>query len=101
MNREVHVRFWESPEVKVLRATRQIRPWCSIGVGGGLSPDSCRSRRMPTTAESGQKQKSQQTHTSVAAWFAAVRSALKASVGHTTSAIAQSLLFVLKKDEQK
>jgi hypothetical protein len=26
MNREVHVRFWESPEVKVLRATRQIRP---------------------------------------------------------------------------
>jgi hypothetical protein len=27
MNREVHVRFWESPEVKVLRATRQVRPW--------------------------------------------------------------------------
>lgn len=26
MNREVHVRFWESPEVKVLRATRQLRP---------------------------------------------------------------------------
>jgi transposase len=25
MNREVHVRFWESPEVKVLRATRQVR----------------------------------------------------------------------------
>jgi hypothetical protein len=25
MNREVHVRFWESPEVKVLRATRQRR----------------------------------------------------------------------------
>jgi hypothetical protein len=25
MNREVHVRFWESPEVKVLRATRQNR----------------------------------------------------------------------------
>jgi hypothetical protein len=23
MNREVHVRFWESPEVKVLRATRR------------------------------------------------------------------------------
>ncbi len=23
MNREVHVRFWESPGVKVLRATRQ------------------------------------------------------------------------------
>jgi hypothetical protein len=26
MNREVHVRFWESPEVKLLRATRQFRP---------------------------------------------------------------------------
>jgi hypothetical protein len=26
MNREVHVRFWESPEVKVLRATRQTEP---------------------------------------------------------------------------
>jgi len=25
MNREVHVRFWESPEVKVLRATRHLR----------------------------------------------------------------------------
>jgi hypothetical protein len=25
MNREVHVRFWESPEVKVLRATRPSR----------------------------------------------------------------------------
>jgi hypothetical protein len=25
MNREVHVRFWESPEVKVLRATRHQR----------------------------------------------------------------------------
>jgi hypothetical protein len=24
MNREVHVRFWESPEVKVLRATRPV-----------------------------------------------------------------------------
>jgi len=23
MNREIHVRFWESPELKVLRATRQ------------------------------------------------------------------------------
>jgi hypothetical protein len=25
MNREVHVRFWERPGVKVLRATRQSR----------------------------------------------------------------------------
>ena len=24
MNREVHVRFWESPEVKVLRASRHV-----------------------------------------------------------------------------
>ena len=30
MNREVHVRFWESPEVKVLRATQHGRP---IGLG--------------------------------------------------------------------
>jgi Group II intron, maturase-specific domain len=30
MNREVHVRFWESPEVKVLRATRQTRPFPSV-----------------------------------------------------------------------
>src|SRR5262245_30704938 len=26
MNREVHVRFWERPGVKVLRATRHFRP---------------------------------------------------------------------------
>ena len=26
MNREVHVRIWERPEVRVLRATRQQRP---------------------------------------------------------------------------
>ncbi len=25
MNREVHVRFWENPEVKILRATRPKR----------------------------------------------------------------------------
>ena len=25
MNREIHVRFWERPEVKALRATRQKR----------------------------------------------------------------------------
>ena len=29
MNREVHVRFWESPEVKVLGATRQKPSTCS------------------------------------------------------------------------
>ena len=27
MNREVHVRIWERPEVRVLRATRQIQPF--------------------------------------------------------------------------
>ena len=32
MNREVHVRFWESPEVKVLRATRQLRPSWPLSV---------------------------------------------------------------------
>ena len=26
MNREVHVRFWESPEVKVLRALETVIP---------------------------------------------------------------------------
>ena len=31
MNREVHVRFWESPEVKLLRATRQRKMGSAIG----------------------------------------------------------------------
>jgi len=35
MNREVHVRFWESPEVKVLRATRHERLSKHVRVGGG------------------------------------------------------------------
>jgi hypothetical protein len=35
MNREVHVRFWESPEVKVLRATRQAET--TQHVCGGVS----------------------------------------------------------------
>jgi hypothetical protein len=34
MNREVPVRFWESPEVKVLRATRQ--ELTSTGVPTGI-----------------------------------------------------------------
>ncbi len=34
MNREVHVRFWESPEVKVLRATRQSETPQHVGDGG-------------------------------------------------------------------
>jgi len=36
MNREVHVRFWERPEVKVLRATRQTRSIGDIGSVSGL-----------------------------------------------------------------
>ena len=38
MNREVHVRFWESPEVKVLRATRQSLPNCAVATMPGLTP---------------------------------------------------------------
>src|SRR6266568_8782662 len=36
MNREVHVRFWERPEVKLLRATRQNRPTGDVRVESGL-----------------------------------------------------------------
>jgi hypothetical protein len=47
MNREVHVRFWESPEVKVLRATRQL-PSQSFVAGGdrcsSISGRRCRGR---------------------------------------------------------
>ena len=39
MNREVHVRFWESPEVKVLRATRQCtKSLRSSPLRGGREP---------------------------------------------------------------
>jgi hypothetical protein len=36
MNREVHVRFWESPEVKVLRATRQSETPKHVRCGGSF-----------------------------------------------------------------
>ena len=40
MNREVHVRFWESPEVKVLRATRQSRRFDPmLATSGTRGPD--------------------------------------------------------------
>jgi len=39
MNREVHVRFWERTEVKLLRATRQSRPNCAAGAMSGLPLD--------------------------------------------------------------
>jgi hypothetical protein len=43
MNREVHVRFWESPEVKVLRATRQKRKWSDARLRQvGISVDRAR-----------------------------------------------------------
>jgi len=38
MNREVHVRFWESPEVKVLRATRQFRRIAAAGGRSAIPP---------------------------------------------------------------
>src|SRR5712691_5403333 len=38
MNREVHVRFWERPEVKVLRATRQSRTFQPRRSMSGLPP---------------------------------------------------------------
>jgi hypothetical protein len=60
MNREVHVRFWESPEVKILRATRQNEPSPYVRVGGsfrrkrpwvGSFPRS--RRRLPEEGEAG------------------------------------------------
>jgi hypothetical protein len=44
MNREVHVRFWESPEVKVLRATRQKPLPSTMPGGGGTCADTGRQR---------------------------------------------------------
>ena len=38
MNREVHVRFWESPEVKVLRATRHSRRFRRVHATSGYPP---------------------------------------------------------------
>jgi len=50
MNREVHVRFWESPEVKVLRATRQELPPApgSIAAQAGLGSQSQRGTKNAT-----------------------------------------------------
>ena len=41
--------------LRATSATDQIRPWCSIDVDGGSSPDSCRPGRIPVTAELGHK----------------------------------------------
>jgi hypothetical protein len=38
MNREVHVRIWERPEVRVLRATRQLLPHPVAGFFGSSAP---------------------------------------------------------------
>jgi len=37
MNREVHVRIWERPEVRVLRATRHFQPFNRRRVHGPIS----------------------------------------------------------------
>ena len=39
MNREVHVRIWERPEVRVLRATRQLLPNVARSDIGSLAPE--------------------------------------------------------------
>ena len=45
MNREVHARFWERPEVKFLRATRPFLPFApfinSTAVGGEADMPLC------------------------------------------------------------
>jgi len=38
MNREVHVRIWERPEVRVLRATRQIQSNMDRNAIGSSAP---------------------------------------------------------------
>jgi hypothetical protein len=38
VNREVHARFWERPEVRFLRATRQTRPSRAIGDMSPIPP---------------------------------------------------------------
>ena len=43
MNREVHVRFWESPEVKVLRATRHLQRIDGAAAVSGSDPIATRS----------------------------------------------------------
>ena len=58
MNREVHVRFWERLEVKLLRATRHLRSSCALPSDGSLSPDSFRARRMLVTEKTGHLQPS-------------------------------------------
>src|SRR5215471_13713312 len=55
MNREVHVRFWESPEVKVLRATRQGLPSRLHRKRDRCTPYSCRLTAMLKSVESGHK----------------------------------------------
>jgi len=43
--------------VSAMTGLGQIRPWCSIGVDGGLSPDSFRAGQMPPTVKKGQKRR--------------------------------------------
>ncbi len=53
MMREYHVRICEGLGVKFPGSTRHLLPSCPIAVGGSLSPDSCRTRRMLLTAAEG------------------------------------------------
>jgi len=39
MNREVHVRFWERLEVKLLRATRHSRRFVGVRATSGYPPE--------------------------------------------------------------
>jgi hypothetical protein len=49
MNREVHVRFWESPEVKVLRATRPTRPASHYEIAAAIRGEAERHGSFHTT----------------------------------------------------
>src|SRR5215467_9876742 len=54
MNREVHVRFWERLEMKLLRATRQVQPSRPRRHRVRYTPDSRRLAAAPKSSESGQ-----------------------------------------------
>ena len=54
MNREVHVRFWERPEVKVLRATRHSRRFDRVQRAHGIEAKALQ-RSLPDEALSIQR----------------------------------------------
>ena len=77
MNREVHVRFWESPEVKVLRATRHSAPSTFATAMEGLAriADAGGARRSAKAATCS----SPGVHRSRRLWWAATRRAVAAA----------------------